>query len=112
MFKAKLEERKLQEINKDLLNGGSLKEVADKNSVSYQHVAYYRKKLVKAGVLTGLYTKRKVRRKITRNTTARKTAAVTIPAPHTFKVVVNGTEVNISGAKHVHEFPDKLDVKY
>jgi transposase len=113
MFKPKLEDKKLQQINKDLLDGSSLKIVAEKNDVSYQHVCYYRKKLVKAGVLTPLYEKRKTSRKKTTNFSVRKTLKkVTVPTPHTFKVVVNGTEVNISGAKYVHVHPDKLDVKY
>lgn len=113
MFKAKLEEKRLQQINKDLLDGTSLKDVAEKNSVSYQHACYYRKKLVKAGVLTPLYETKKTRKKRTSKFTVRKsTNKVTLPTPHTFKVVVNGTEVNISGAKYVHVYSDKLDVKY
>lgn len=113
MFKAKLEEKRLQQINKDLLNGTSLKDVAEKNSVSYQHACYYRKKLVKAGVLTPLYEKRKTRKKRTARFTVRKsTPTVPLTNVSTFRVSVNDTEINILGAKHVNVYPDRVDVKY
>ncbi len=51
MFKSKLDKQKIQKITQDLINGGSLSDVATNNNVSYQHACYFRKKLVKAGAL-------------------------------------------------------------
>lgn len=117
MFKSKLDKQKVQKINQDLINGGSLSEVATNNNVSYQHACYFRKKLVKAGALSPLYktTRRKARnakrsRTITNNTAT--TPVLTTSTDKTFTVVINGTPMYFKDAKSIYVTPEFVDVKY
>ena len=70
-FKAKLEKKVLTKLSQDLMNGASLETASKNNSVSYQVACYYRKKLVKAGVLNPLYRTTRRKRKATRTTLER-----------------------------------------
>jgi len=120
MFKSRLDKQKIQKINQDLVNGESLADVATKNSVSYQHACYFRKKLVKAGALNPLYktTKRKSRNikrtrtvnAVTYNTTNSK--ILTNTKDNTFTLFVNGTALYFKNAKSIYVSPEFVDVKY
>lgn len=116
MFKSKLDKQTLQKVNQDLINGGSLEKVAKQNNLSYQNVCYYRKKLVKAGILSPLYTTRRKKRvaKATfnqRNLFMQPTVVKTV-ANKPFTLVVNDTTIDITGSKHVNVTPDKVYIKY
>lgn len=110
MFKSTLDKTKLTKINQDLINGGRLKDVADKNQISYPHACYLRKKLVKAGALSPLYaaTKRKTR-SVKRTRTVN---PVTNSGGHTFTLIVNGTSMSIQNVKSIYVSPDVVDIKY
>jgi len=114
MFKSKLDKQKIQKINQDLINGGSLSDVATSNNVSYQHACYFRKKLVKAGALNPLYktTKRKVRRNRTITNNTATTPVLTTSTDKTFTLVVNGTALYFKDAKSIYVTPEFVDVKY
>ena len=110
MFKSTLDKTRLTKINQDLINGSTLRQVAENNSISYQHACYYRKKLVKAGALPPLYkaTKRKAR-SVKRTRTVN---PVTNSSAHTFTLIVNGTSMNIQNVKSIYVSPDVVDIKY
>lgn len=114
MFKSKLDKQKIQKINQDLINGGSLSEVATNNNVSYQHACYLRKKLVKAGALNPLYktTKRKVRRNRTITNNTATTPVLRTSTDETFTVIINGTPMYFKDAKSIYVTPEFVDVKY
>ena len=120
MFKSRLDKQRIQKINQDLINGESLADVATKNSVSYQHACYFRKKLVKAGALNPLYntTKRKsrnIKRTRTVNTVTNNTPTTSVlsnTTDNTFTIVVNGTALYFKNAKSIYVSPEFVDVKY
>ena len=121
-FKAKLEKKVLTKLSQDLMNGASLETASRNNSVSYQVACYYRKKLVKAGVLNPLYRTTRRKRKATRTVLdktnlftqlkSRPTVVRTEPTNKPFTLVVNDTTIDISGSKHVNVTPDKVYIKY
>ena len=121
-FKAKLEKKVLTKLSQDLMNGASLETASKNNSVSYQVACYYRKKLVKAGVLNPLYRTTRRKRRTTKNnlqqpilftkTRLQPTVVRTEPTNKPFTLVVNDTTIDITGSKHVNVTPDKVYIKY
>ena len=128
MFKTKLDKQTLQKINQDLMNGGTLDEVATKNNVSYANVGYYRKKLVKAGILNPLYRTTKRKKRASKKTSYSKntfTPNLFTPIERTqptvvkstkygtpFTLVINDTAIDVTGAKHVNVTPGRVYIKY
>lgn len=121
-FKAKLEKQVLTKLSQDLMNGASLEDASRNNSVSYQVACYYRKKLVRAGVLNPLYrtTRRKKRTAKTNyqqsdlfmKPKVQPTVVRTERTNKPFTLVVNETTIDITGSKHVNVTPDKVYIKY
>lgn len=121
-FKAKLEKKVLTKLSQDLMNGASLETASKNNLVSYQVACYYRKKLVKAGVLNPLYRTTRRKRRTTKNnlqqpilftkTRLQPTVVRTEPTNKPFTLVVNDTTIDITGSKHVNVTPDKVYIKY
>lgn len=111
MALVKFDEKTEKRVNRLLLTGIGIKEVADKTNVPYHKVSGLRKKLVKANVLSPLYStnkKKKSRRLFT---------IPTLPDQNTnngpgFKLIVNGTPINIKKAKTVYVSPELVDIKY
>jgi hypothetical protein len=115
MFTSKVDSNTQQEVNKMLVSGEKLSDVASVSGLSYAQVSYIRKKLVKAGALQPLYrTARKKR--ATRQTKTNATTNQTIVNPSStnqgFKLMVNGTTLDIQNVKSVYVSPEVVDIKY
>lgn len=115
MFTSKVDSNTQQEVNKLLVSGEKLSDVVKASGLTYAQVSYFRKKLVKAGALQPLYrTTRK--RRATRQTRTNAATSQTIVNPSStnqgFKLVVNGTTLDIQNVKSVYVSPEVVDIKY
>jgi|688.fasta_scaffold256641_2 hypothetical protein len=111
MFTSKVDKKTAQEANALLMNGVKLMEVAQKTGLSYPKVHYYRKKLVKAGALQPLNrtTKKRKVRVVNKDIT---TPSTMIDRSTSFKLIVNGTAVNVKNVKSIFVSPELVDIKY
>lgn len=116
MFTSKVDKQTAQEVNALLIAGAKLTEVAAKTGLSYPKVHYFRKKLVKAGALQPLNKTTRSRRATRRTMTKRATTKQTIVNPSStnqaFKLMVNGTTLDLNNVKSVYVSPGVVDIKY
>lgn len=115
MFTSTVDTSTQQEVNKLLVSGEKINDVAKVSGLTYAQVCYYRKKLVKAGALQPLYNTTRKKRSIRRTRTNEvKNQTIVNPSStnQAFKLMVNGTTLDIQNVKSVYVSPGVVDIKY
>lgn len=119
MINNKPSQEQIKLVQSDLMTNAPLREISAKHNVSYDLVWYYRKKLVKAGVLERINKKSTKRRKtrtsrsyVKRTSVIKTTEPALTTSSKTFYLVVNGSNINISGAKQIDVSQEKVEVKF
>ena len=101
----------INQINSELLGNQSILNVSRKLNVPYEIVRRMRLRLVNAGAVKPLRTKRKNIMPASMNRANQNNLAFQ-SSVSSFKLVINGTPIDIENVKSVFVSPELVDIKY